>query len=345
MPALVKRPRLEVCAARRERRQGAERPPRAMSNASPATIRRTWRGVLPTARKSASSRWRSCTESANVLATTKIATNAAIRPKTVESGDDVLAAHGVLRGLGVAAARAGEHAPPGPTSAAGAAGDPGGVGSGRVTIPIRSTRSPVPASSAAARSLKKSVGSARRTSRAPGGEADDRERRGPPVVRTRDPVARRSEPRRREPLGEHDLGAGPGRRPRTRAYGVSAADDQPCRRREPLARRPVRRGDRRCRSKERSATAARTPSMPPRVVAQPRAAARLARQSSQTFDLSLAADRRSSPCTTTPRRAAVRPERARRLDSSRMPQLTTRVTASTTAARAPSCRPCGRAAW
>ena len=54
-----------------------------MSSASPATIRRTCRGVLPMARKSASSRWRCCTESANVLATTKIATKAASTPKTV----------------------------------------------------------------------------------------------------------------------------------------------------------------------------------------------------------------------------------------------------------------------
>ena len=53
------------------------------SSASPATILRTWRGVLPMARKRANSRWRCWTESANVLATTKIATNAASTPKTV----------------------------------------------------------------------------------------------------------------------------------------------------------------------------------------------------------------------------------------------------------------------
>ena len=91
---------------------------REMIRASPAIIRRTCRGLLPMARKRASSRCRCCTESANVLATTKIATNAAIRAKLVSPVIASSLLECSLRRLRLAALRARDHAQPGEGRAA-----------------------------------------------------------------------------------------------------------------------------------------------------------------------------------------------------------------------------------
>ena len=81
-----------------------------ITNASPATMRRTCRGVLPIARNRASSRWRCWTENANVLGDDEDRDERREHAEGRQARDDVLAAERPLQRLGLAALRTGEHA-------------------------------------------------------------------------------------------------------------------------------------------------------------------------------------------------------------------------------------------
>ena len=157
MPARVNSP-CSRCATRTPIGAATTNARSEMSRASPATMRRTCRGVLPIARKSASSRWRCWTESAKVLETTKIAMKAARTPKTVSpatmssrlnasSGDSASP-----RFAPVSTRSAGWSRVARTRRATVSMSAPG-----RVTIPSRSTRSPVPPRPAATSSLKKTA--------------------------------------------------------------------------------------------------------------------------------------------------------------------------------------------